>query len=139
MRDDIKELIRNRRHCVLATATGNQPYCSLMAYAADQDCTRIYMATHRNTRKFSNLTENPMVSLLIDSRDSEAAQALTIEGECAQIQSDTEEEQIRELLLNAHPYLNDFVSQPDTAYICIHAKSLVFLNGLTGAYRETVA
>ena len=139
MRDDIKKLIKSRRHCVLATATGNQPYCSLMAYTASPDGTRIFMVTYRNTRKFKNLTENPMVSLLIDSRDADAAQALTIEGECAEIQSDAEKKQIRALLLNDHPYLQDFVSQPDAAYICIHAKSLVFLNGLTEAYRETLA
>jgi nitroimidazol reductase NimA-like FMN-containing flavoprotein (pyridoxamine 5'-phosphate oxidase superfamily) len=139
MRDDIRELIKSRRHCVLATATDNRPYCSLMAYTASPDGTRIFMVTYRNSRKFKNLTENPMVSLLIDSRDAEAAQALTIEGECKEIQSDTEKKQIRALLLNDHPHLQDFASQPDAAYICIHANSLVFLNGLTEAYRETVA
>lgn len=138
MRDDIKALIQKKRHCVLATATENKPYCSLMAYTTSEDGTRIFMATHRNTRKFRNLKKNPAVSLLIDSRDLTEAQALTVEGKFEEIQNETEKKKIRDRLLNDHPQLNDFVAHPDAAFICINACSLVFLNGLTDAYYETI-
>ncbi len=139
MREDIKELIRKRRHCVLATALNNEPYCSLMAYTTNADCTRIFMVTYRSTRKFKNLTDNPRVSLLIDSRNSAEAQALTLQGEVEEIKADAEKKKIRDLLLDDHPHLHNFVDHPDAAYICICAKSLVFLNGLTDAYHETIS
>ena len=138
MRADIKALIQKRRYCVLATASENTPHCSLMAYAPSEDGTRIFMATHRNTRKFRNLNKNPAVSLLIDSRDLAEAQAITMEGEFEEIQNETEKKKIRDRLLNDHPQLNDFLAHPDTAFICINASSLVFLNGLTDAYYETI-
>lgn len=138
MRDDIKELIRKGRHCVLATASKNRPYCSLMAYTTNEDHTRIFMITYRNTRKFRNLEQNPRVSLLIDSRDTAEPQALTVEGEFEEIINDTEKKKIRKFLLNAHPHMQNFVDHPDAAYICINANSLVFLNGLTDAYYETI-
>lgn len=138
MREDIKALIQSRRHCVLATAYENQPYCSLMAYAASPDSIRIYMVTSRDSRKFRNLKENPRASLLIDSRDLEAAQALTIEGGFEEINTDAAKKEIRKLLLADHPQLKNFTDQPDAGYICIHLRSLIFLNGLTDAYYETI-
>lgn len=138
MRDDIKALIQKRRYCVLATASENKPYCSLMAYTPSKDGTRLFMATHRNTRKFRNMKKNPVVSLLIDSRDLTEAQALTVEGEFEEIQNETEKKKILDMLLNDHPQLNDFVDHPDAAFICINASSLVFLNGLTDPYYETI-
>ena len=136
MRDDIKALIRERSHCVLATAADNQPYCSLMAYTASPECTRIRMATFRNTRKFRNLCENPWVSLLIDSRETEPGQALTVEGAFQEITDETEKEQIRQWLLENHPGMKDFLDQPETAIISIQIHALVFLNGLTDVHRE---
>jgi nitroimidazol reductase NimA-like FMN-containing flavoprotein (pyridoxamine 5'-phosphate oxidase superfamily) len=35
MREDIQALICRNSHCVLATASGNRPHCSLMSYTAD--------------------------------------------------------------------------------------------------------
>ncbi|MBS3758979.1 MAG: pyridoxamine 5'-phosphate oxidase family protein [Desulfobacterales bacterium] len=138
MREDIKELIRKRRHCVLATALNNEPYCSLMAYTTNADCTHIFMVTYRSTRKFKNLTDNPRVSLLIDSRNSAEARALTVQGEVKEIRADAEKKKIREFLLNIHPHMQNFLDHPDAAYISIKIKSLIFLNGLTGAYYERI-
>ena len=70
MRKDIQELLQANRTCVLATVSEGEPHCSLMSYATDDDCREIYMATHRDTKKYKNLTANPSVSLLIDTRES---------------------------------------------------------------------
>jgi nitroimidazol reductase NimA-like FMN-containing flavoprotein (pyridoxamine 5'-phosphate oxidase superfamily) len=139
MREDIEALIRSRKHCALATAAANKPYCSLMAYTAPADCSRIWMATFRNTRKFRNMKENPKVSLLIDARDAEQAQALTLEGCFQEITGESEIKEARERLLADHPEMEDFLDQPDTAFVCIRLQSLVFLNGLTDVYRERLA
>ncbi len=136
MRDDIKTLIENRRHCVLATSAEGLPYCSLMAYATEKDCTRFIMATHRQTRKFKNFSRNPRVSLLIDSRETPTPQALTIEGRGEEIVTEPDRKAAADLLLTDHPGLASFVRHPQAAFIRVKAESAVFLNGLTDAYHE---
>ena len=86
MLDKMKELLKAKDICVLATVSDNRPHCSLMVYATDEQCREIYMVTHRQTKKFRNLTENPVVSLLIDTREEDLgprrsnAKALTVNG-----------------------------------------------------------
>lgn len=138
MREDIKALIQKSRHCVMATTTDDLPYCSLMAYANDQDCVRIYMATHRHTRKFKNIANNPHVSLLIDSRETENPQALTIEGTVREIRAEADRQTAAKLLLSAHPSLNNFIGHPEATFICVRAQSAVFLNGLTDVHYEKI-
>ncbi|MBS3810149.1 MAG: pyridoxamine 5'-phosphate oxidase family protein [Desulfobacterales bacterium] len=138
MRDDIKTLIRSQQHCVLATAVDGLPYCSLMAYATEKDCTRFIMVTHRQTRKFQNISRNPRVSLLIDSRETPRPQAVTIEGSGEEIIAEADREAAAGLLLASRPELGAFIRQPHAVFIRITAESAVFLNGLTDAYREQI-
>jgi nitroimidazol reductase NimA-like FMN-containing flavoprotein (pyridoxamine 5'-phosphate oxidase superfamily) len=70
MLEEMKALAKEKNSCVLATIVDSKPYCSLMAYATNRSCTKIYMVTHRQTQKFQNLVANPAVSLLIDTRDT---------------------------------------------------------------------
>ena len=78
---EMKQLAMEKTICVLATVAGNKPYCSLMAYATDENCTEIYMATQRSTQKFRNLAANPAVppSLLADVFESLVA-AIYLDG-----------------------------------------------------------
>ncbi|MBS3754399.1 MAG: pyridoxamine 5'-phosphate oxidase family protein [Desulfobacterales bacterium] len=138
MREEIRSLLRNRRHCVMATAADNQPYCSLMLYTVNADCTRIFMCTRRNSRKYRNLEENPCVSLLVDSRDQPRPRALTVEGEVEAFAGNLEIQQVRDAMFTAHPELQTLLDSPDASLICIRVKSVVFLNGLTDAIREQV-
>ena len=138
MREEIQSLLRSRRYCVMATAADNQPYCSLMLYTVNADCTRIFLCTQGHTRKYRNLEENPRVSLLIDSRDQPRPQALTVEGVAEAFAGDPERQQVRDAMLTAHPELRTFLDSPDAALICIRVNSVVFLNGLTDAIREQV-
>jgi len=59
MLEKMKELVRKKNICVLATVSDYKPYCSLMAYITDATCKEIYMVTHKNTTKFNNLQKNP--------------------------------------------------------------------------------
>ena len=88
---EMKALAREQNTCVLATVGGQKPHCSLMAYVTDENCTEMYMVTHKNTNKYKNLIENPSVSLLIDTREISPrtkAKALTVEGVCAAIKGE---------------------------------------------------
>lgn len=137
MLEQMKSLARERNICVLATDAGGKPYCSLMAYATDKACEEIYMATHRLTKKYRNLLENPAVSLLIDSRENAPRRrvaALTVEGTFHHIQDNDKEKHARELLLTAHPHLADFLSHEDAVILCIKIGAFLLLNGIDDAH-----
>ena len=138
----MKALIREKSICVLATITGREPHCSLMAYVASTDCTEIYMVTQRQTQKFQNLSENPAVSLLIDTRDVSPrpeVRAMTVAGVFERIKDPVEEKKVRRKLLSAHPHLQDFMGQPEAEVIRIKVRSFLLLDGLTQASFEVVS
>ncbi|ABW67948.1 pyridoxamine 5'-phosphate oxidase family protein [Desulfosudis oleivorans] len=130
----VHTLIQNGRHCVLATANNNRPYCSLMAYVAASDGAAVYMVTHRHTRKFGNLTGNPAVSLLIDTRDTPRPRALTLEGTCFEVADLSEKERIYGLFLTDHPYMHAFVNHEDAVLIRIDIAAALYLDGLVDAH-----
>jgi nitroimidazol reductase NimA-like FMN-containing flavoprotein (pyridoxamine 5'-phosphate oxidase superfamily) len=137
MLEQMKSLAREKNMCVLATIAGAKPYCSLMAYAADDACNEIYMVTHRKTQKYQNLLQNPAVSLLIDTREKTPrtrAQALTIEGKFHIIEDKTKRSAVRQTLLEAHPHLEAFIDNEDAELICIKIEALLLLNGLSDSH-----
>ena len=139
MLEQIKTLAREKNMCVLATIAGAKPYCSLMAYAADDACKEIYMVTHRKTQKYQNLLENPAVSLLIDTREKTprtSAQALTVEGEFERIEDESKKVKVRQILLENHPHLKAFIDHQDAELICIKINAFLLLNGLTDVHYE---
>jgi nitroimidazol reductase NimA-like FMN-containing flavoprotein (pyridoxamine 5'-phosphate oxidase superfamily) len=138
---EMKQLVKEKNICVLATIAGHKPYCSLMAYASNEDCTEIYMATHRSTRKFRNISENPAVSLMIDTREEvprTQARALTVEGACTWIEDPSKKQLAQARLLSRHPHLKEFLSHIDNEILCVRIGSFLLLKGLTEAHHATV-
>ena len=144
MLEEMKVLAKQKDMCVLATVSGGNPHCSLMAYATDEDCREIYMVTQKGTKKYKNLIENPSVSLLIDTREEQnasqplQAKALTIAGLFQEIDDEDKKRLARARLLERHPYLAGFIDQTDTELLCIKTTSFLLLNGLKEAHFETV-
>lgn len=144
MLEKMKELIRSQDMCVLATAAGNRPHCSLMAYVTDEHCREIYMVTHRNTAKFRNATENPSVSLLIDTRledegdRRQRARALTVSGLFERIENPERREAIRARLLERQAHLRDFATHPEAEVFAVKILALQLLDGITDSYYEKV-
>lgn len=140
----MKKLAKEKGICVLATVSGEAPHCSLMSYTTDDDCTEIYMATHRATRKFKNLMENPAVSLLIDTREEHKGshrpqtKAMTVSGVFKRLKDNQKEAWARARLLNRHPHLREFLAHPDAEVICIKIRSFLLLDGLTDARFEEI-
>ena len=115
----LQELCRNQPLAALATDAGSLPYISLVAIAVTEDLRRLYFATPRATRKWSNLTRNPHVSLLLDNRanqvsDFSRAVAATILGTAQEIDGTTRDEGMT-IYLSRHPHLADFVASPTCA------------------------
>ncbi|MEJ2658380.1 MAG: pyridoxamine 5'-phosphate oxidase family protein [Desulfobacterales bacterium] len=137
MLEKIKELVRKKNICVLATVSDNKPHCSLMAYIADTACEEIYMVTHKDTTKFNNLRKNPPVSLLIDTRETlprTNAQALTINGVFIPLVDENKKQNIRDKMLECFPHMKDFIHHPESELIRIKISSFLLLIGLTESH-----
>ena len=141
MLEKIKSLLQKKDLCVLATTSGGKPHCSLMAYAVDENCNESYMVTHKRTKKYANILENPSVSLLIDTREQEdrsKVQALTVEGDFRRVEDPDERILIMERLLSIHPHLKEFANHSDSDILRIKIASFLLLDGLTKAHFEAV-
>lgn len=144
MLNKMKDVIRSQDMCVLATVKGNKPHCSLMAYVTDEECRTIYMITHKNTAKYRNLTANPSLSLLIDTRlmdrgeDRQRAKALTVNGVFERIENSDKRFNILAKFLKNHVHLREFASHPDAEVLAVRIQSLQLLDGVTDAYYETL-
>jgi nitroimidazol reductase NimA-like FMN-containing flavoprotein (pyridoxamine 5'-phosphate oxidase superfamily) len=138
---EMKAFAREKNICVLATVADRKPHCSLMAYVTDEECTEMYMVTHRNTNKYKNLVKNPSVSLLIDTREishHSKAKALTIEGTYAAIKNEEKTQKVRAKLLAVHPHLAIFINHPEAQILRLKIRSFLLLKGLQEAYFESV-
>ncbi|MGD8504627.1 MAG: pyridoxamine 5'-phosphate oxidase family protein [Syntrophobacterales bacterium] len=144
MLDKMKDVIRSQDMCVLATVKGNKPHCSLMAYVTDEECRIIYMITHKNTAKYRNLTANPSLSLLIDTRlmdrgeDRQRAKALTVNGVFERIEDSDKRSNILAKFVESHVHLKEFAGHPDAEILAVRIQSLQLLDGVTDAYYETL-
>jgi nitroimidazol reductase NimA-like FMN-containing flavoprotein (pyridoxamine 5'-phosphate oxidase superfamily) len=144
MLDQMKKLAMEKDLCVLATVSGGKPHCSLMAYVASEDASEIYMATHKQTKKYRNLVENPSVSLLIDTREEHAgsgrllARAMTVSGVCEWIRDEGKRALVRARLLERHPRMRSFLDHPDAELLCVRISSFLLLDGLTEIHFEEI-
>ncbi|NWG04728.1 MAG: pyridoxamine 5'-phosphate oxidase family protein [Syntrophaceae bacterium] len=144
MLEKMKDIVKSNDLCVLATVSEGKPHCSLMSYISDEAGHEIYLITHKQTKKYANLMENPTVSLLIDTRESEKGhrrvyiKALTVSGEFQTIRDPVKQELIRTKFLKRHPHLMDFLKDPGAEIFCIRIKSFQLLDGVKDAFYETI-
>lgn len=125
----IGRLMREQRLCVLATDNGGQPYGSLVAFASSEDLAFLLFATARETRKYSYLSSQPKVALVIDNRSNEEsdfrdAAAVTALGNARETLGD-ERIAMAELYLDKHPYLREFVESPECALVRVDVERYV--------------
>jgi hypothetical protein len=129
LQSEIAELLLTQKLAVLSTQTPeNLPYASLIAFAVTDDLQKIVLATPRATRKFANIKNNPNVALLIDNRsnreeDFHDAKAVTVLGSVDGIVLDASREDLVSLYLQKHPYLEDFLRAPSTAFVLVSVRS----------------
>jgi nitroimidazol reductase NimA-like FMN-containing flavoprotein (pyridoxamine 5'-phosphate oxidase superfamily) len=144
MIERMEQLAREKNICVLATASDNRPHCSLMTYVTDDPCRKIYMVTLRETTKYRNLTRNPSVSILIDTREEHSgplrpdAEALTVSGRFEEIEDRAELDAARRKLVKRHPQLRELVERPDAVIFAVKIASFLLLQGVTDAHFHEV-
>jgi general stress protein 26 len=144
MLEKMKDIVKGNDLCVLATVSEGKPHCSLMSYITDDECSEIYMISHKQTKKYANLTANPIVSLLIDTREEERGQrrmdirALTVIGEFQTIKDQTKKSLIHAKFLKTYPHLTDFLNDPGAEIFSVKIKSFQLLAGVKDAFFETI-
>src|SRR4030043_1956383 len=144
MLENMKDIVKGNDLCVLATVSEGRPHCSLMSYISDEDGHEIFLISHKTTKKYANLMENPMVNLLIDTREEEKGQrriyikALTVSGEFQTIKDPGKKDFIRSKFLKRHPHLTDFLNDPGAEIFSIRIKSFQLLDGVKDAFFETI-
>lgn len=121
LRKFLKNLFKTQRFAVLATQDGRQPYGNLVAFTATRDLKYLLFATFRATRKYSNISRNPRVAMVIDDRlnrqtDFRKATAVTAVGMVREIEG-SEIGRYRKLYLSKHPYLKEFLLSPNCALL----------------------
>ena len=117
----LQGLFSSQRLAILATQSGGQPYGSLVAFAASADLRHLLFATTRATRKFANLSGEPRVAMVIDSRtnreaDFHEAIAATATGIVKEV-GGPEREEFLKLYLSKHPSLEEFATSPTCALL----------------------
>ena len=127
----VSKLLDSQKLAVLSTSVDNQPYSSLVAFSTSPDLKRLFFATPQTTRKFHHLTENPKVSLLVNSamnraEDIHEAAAVTILGD---IEKSTPEEakKYRINYLSKHPHMKEFVHAKTTALVCVRVRAYYYV------------
>lgn len=117
----LRALFASQRLAVLATQNAGQPYGNLVAFAETDDLRHLVFVTSRNTQKYTNVTENRNVALLVDSRrnqisDFQTAVAVTAIGAAEEITGDEREVMVK-VYVDKHPHLTKFLNRPDSAVI----------------------
>jgi len=128
----LKELFRSQRYAVLATNEYEQPFTSLMAFAAAEDLRQLVVLTERATRKFANLKANARVALLIDDRenkgsDTQDSVAVTVIGEAEEVDAEAGA-LLLDLYLARHPYLAEFAASPSCAIVRVKVNSYLLVS-----------
>jgi len=123
----LKDLFSSQPLAVLATQSHGQPYGNLVAFAATEDLKGLLFATARGTRKFANITKDPRVAMVMDSRtnrrvDFQRAVAVTATGIVGEVES-AETDHLLKLYLLKHPHLKKFVKSPNSVLLRVKVDS----------------
>ena len=115
------ELFQTQNLATLATHQAGQPYASLVAFVASEDCKHIYFATPNTTRKYNNLQAENRVAVLINSSSNQVSDfhraiSVTAVGKATELRGPGRDT-IRNQYLAKHPHLIDFVDSPTCALI----------------------
>lgn len=130
--EQITTLFDTQMLAVLSTQNQDQPYASLVAFAADDNLEHIFFLTPNTTRKYENLIINPKVAILINNSLNQAddiykAVSVTGIGSAAAVET-PDKTRLLNMYLKKHPHLKGFSKAPTTAFICVAMKRYFMVN-----------
>ena len=124
--EQITTLFDSQMLAVLSTQSRDQPYASLVAFAAGDNLEHMFFLTPNTTRKYENLLANPKVAILVNNSVNQAndiynAVSVTGIGTAAVVET-SDRTQLLNIYLAKHPHLKEFSKAPTTAFICVAMK-----------------
>lgn len=130
----IMKILLDNSLCVLSTCRNDTPNASLMQYICDDDCTKLYMLTLKESTKYLNIINNSNISVLVDTRDSKhnnSAQinAITIYGNARIVDNKDTSKELIDLFKIKYTNLLSLASNKNVCVIEISIKSFLFLEG----------
>lgn len=130
----IMKILLDNSLCVLSTCKNEIPNASLMQYTCDDDCTKLYMLTLKDSTKYSNIKNNANVSVLVDTRNSKhdnssQINAITIYGSARIIDNKDTSKELIDLFKIKYASLVNLASNQNVCVIEISIKSFLFLEG----------
>jgi len=119
----IKTLFDSQTFAVLSTQNDDQPYASLVAFAATNTLDQILFLTPQTTRKYDNLTRNPKVAVLISNHqnnpdDTHKAVCVTATGTAVTVENQKKGDLLH-LVTDRHSHLKPFSTDPATALVSV--------------------
>lgn len=135
MINNVKNMILENNLCVLSTCNNDLPNSSLMQYICNENCTKIYVITLKDSTKYQNIERNPRVSLLIDTRDSissktEPIKSLTVYGKAEAIEDYESFKNILNMIVKKHKNLTQISENVNCMVIEIRAEKFLLLDGV---------
>ncbi len=132
IKTQLKDLCSQQTLAVLCTHNQDCPYGSLVAFANTDDLSEIIFATLRTTRKYSNITADKNVAMLIDNRSNKAsdfrkATAATAIGKIREVAKRKNGRHLR-IYLQKHPHLSEFIESPSCALLSIVVEKYYIVN-----------
>ncbi|WP_296759281.1 pyridoxamine 5'-phosphate oxidase family protein [Thioalkalivibrio sp.] len=138
--DEIKGLCKDQPFAVLATQGEGQPYVSLISFAISEDLRQIVFSTPSQTRKFTLISSNDKVSLMIDNRSQQPESinlicGLTITGHARVLDDPKEIEEWGRALTAKHGYLQKFVDSNTSNLILVETTRFFYVRRFQEVYQ----
>jgi nitroimidazol reductase NimA-like FMN-containing flavoprotein (pyridoxamine 5'-phosphate oxidase superfamily) len=130
----IENIFKISRFAVLATEGDGQPHASLIGITPTEGYRKLIFATYRNTRKYTNLTHNGKVAVLVESIDInrsglQESFVLTAFGHVEEIET-KEKNIVFNAHLERHPELLSFMQSKDCSLVRIKVDTYQVVRGI---------
>lgn len=133
--DLCKAMVADNNFCVLSTCKDNLTNSSLMLYLSSDTQDKLYMVTLKGSLKYTNICENPEVSLLIDTREQVleeqgSVKALTVYGRASILEDPVFHEDILKKLTKKHPTLKALSRLEEASVLEVQVEKFLYLDGV---------
>ena len=130
----IEDIFKISRFAVLATEGHGQPHASLIGITPTEGYRKLIFATYRNTRKYTNLTHNGKVAVLVESIDIntsglQESLVLTAFGHVEEMETE-EKNIVFNAHLERHPELLSFMQSEDCSLVRIKVDTYQIVRGI---------
>ena len=136
--EKIYEIMTNQQFGVLSTVENGTPHTSLVAFTVTNSLRTILLLTKQESRKFQNISVNPIVNILVDRRPLSSQKitdsfAVTAIGSAKPVDLKSANA-TKELFLFCHPSFTEYLDDPSFALVSISVSKYEISNGVSEVF-----